>query len=321
MKSRFNWAAFRSGSNVQLLLLPILSVLVIFVPLAVLRPVVTRYIGLQLLLNMAIPLSLATLAQMLAMAIGEIDFSIGNLVSLVTCIMGTVVPAHPWYGLALLAAIVLVYMLIGAILQLRGLSSIVVTIGMSFIWTGLAVTIQPSPGANIPLVLQQVVSIVPPLVPLPVLFLAVLAAAGHLFLFRTNVGVLLRGVGGNIKAISQSGHSITWLKAVVFGLVGLLGILSGMALAGITTSADANIAVNYTLLSVAGVMLGGGSFAGGKVSAVGAVLGACTMTLLGTLLTFLKVSPDWQIGSQGFVLLVVLFLNGIAKSPRKGTYA
>ncbi len=315
------WAAIRRGSSVQLLLLPILSVLVIFIPLTILRPVVLRYGGLQLLLNMAIPLSLATLAQMCAMAIGEIDFSIGNLVSLVTCIMGAVIPDNLVLGLALLAGIVAVYMFIGAMLQVRGLSSIVVTIGMSFVWTGLAVTIQPSPGSNIPIALQKVVSLAPPIVPLPVLFLVGLAVVGHLVLFRTSFGILVRGLGGNLKAISQSGHSITALKAAVFGLVGLLAILSGMTLAGITTSSDANIASNYTLLCVAGVMLGGGSFAGGKVSAVGAVLGACTMTLLGTLLTFLRVSPDWQIGSQGFILLLVLFLNGIVKAQRKAKYA
>ncbi len=102
--------------------------------------------------------------------------------------------------------------------------------------------------------------------------------------------------------------------------MGLFGILSGIALAGITTSSDANVASNYTLLSVAGVMLGGGSIAGGKVSAVGAVLGACTTTLVGTPLTFLQISPDWQIGAQGTILLVVLFLNGLAKSEEEARY-
>jgi ribose transport system permease protein len=192
---------------------------------------------------------------------------------------------------------------------------------MSFIWTGLAVTIQPTPGGNIPAVLQRLLAAKPPFLPLPVWFLVALAVIGHLFLFRTGFGVLVRGTGGNMKAISQSGHSITGIKAVVFALVGLMGVLSGLALAGITTSADANIASNYTLLTVAGVMLGGGSFAGGKVSAVGAVLGACTMTLVGTLLTFLRISPDWQIGSQGFILLVVLVLNGLVQSMGKARRA
>lgn len=314
-------ASFRRSGNLQILLLPILSMLVIFIPLALLRPIVLKYLGLQLLLNMAIPLSLVTMGQMFAMAIGEIDFSIGNLVSLVTCIVGSVLPANIALGMGMLLGIIVVYMVIGAFLHLRKLSSIVVTIGMSFIWTGLAVTIQPSPGSNIPAVLQTMVSVNPPVVPLPVLFLIGLAVIGHLALFRTGFGILVRGIGGNVKAIGQSGHSIALTDAAVFGLVGLFAILSGIALAGLTTSSDANVAANYTLLSVAGVMLGGGSFAGGKVSAVGAVLGAVTMTLVGTLLTFLKISPDWQIGSQGFILLIVLFLNGIVKSPSEARYA
>ena len=314
------FTAFRRGSSVQVILLPILSALMVFVPLALLRPNVLRYAGLQLLLNMAIPLSLATVGQMFAMSIGEIDFSIGNLVGLVTCIVGTTIPTHPGLGFLLLAAILGAYVLVGALLYWRKLSSIVITIGMSFIWTGLAVTIQPTPGGNVPAIVQTAVSIAPPILPLPVFFLVILAVLGHILLFKTKFGVLVRGVGGNMRAIAQSGHSIALIQACVFGAVGLCSILAGTALAGITTSADANISANYTLLSVAGVMLGGGSFSGGKVSAAGAVLGACAMTLVGTLLTFLKISPDWQVGSQGLILLLVLFLNGIVKSTREAKY-
>lgn len=311
------FSAIRRGSSLQVILLPVLSALVVFIPLALLRPIVLGYTGLQLLLNMAIPLSLATLGQMFAMSIGEIDFSIGNLVGLVTCIAGTMIPTRPGLAFLLLAGILGAYVLIGALLYWRKLSSIVITIGMSFVWTGLAVTIQPTPGGDVPAIVQKAVSLAPPALPLPVLFLVVLAVLGHILLFKTNFGILVRGVGGNMKAIAQSGHSIAALQAAVFGAVGLFGILAGTALAGITTSADANMASNYTLLSVAGVMLGGGSFSGGNVSAAGAVLGACAMTLVGTLLTFLKISPDWQVGSQGLILLLVLFLNGMVKSARE----
>ncbi len=82
-----------------------------------------------------------------------------------------------------------------------------------------------------------------------------------------------------------------------------------MALVGLTTSADANIALRYTLLSIAGVILGGGEFVGGRVSPVGAVVGALTLTLAGSFLSFLRISPDWQIGAQGAVLIVVLGLR------------
>ncbi|MGA2480200.1 MAG: ABC transporter permease [Spirochaetia bacterium] len=312
------WARKRNGNRD--LLMPVISLLVVFLPIVILRPRVFSYTGLQLLLNMAIPISLVTVGQMFAMSIGEIDFSLGNLVSLVTCIVGTVIPRNPPFGIALLLAIFVIYMIIGAFLSLRKVPSIVVTIGMSFVWMGAAVIIQPSPGGSVPLFLQKAFALLPPFLPLPVIFMVVLAVVVHLIVFRTTFGVLVRGVGGNLKAVQLSGHSVLRVQVIVFSLVGLFGILGGIALASITTSADANIAGNYTLLAVAGVILGGGSFAGGKVSAAGAVLGACTMTMVGTLLAFLRISTDWQIGAQGFMILVVLFLNVITNRTGKETY-
>jgi len=314
-------SALRRGNSLRVLVLPIASVLVILIPIAILRPNVLKYTGLELLLNMTIPLSLATVAQMFAMSIAELDFSIGNLIGLVTCIVGTVLPKSTSLGIVMLIGIIGVYMLIGAFLNFRKVSSLVVTIAMSFVWTGLAVTIQPTPGGNVPPVIEKIVSVNTPLVPFPVLFMIALALIGHFVLFRTKFGILMRGVGGNIKAVGLAGHSITWIKALVFGCVGFFGVLSGIALAGITTAADANIAPTYTLLTIAGVMVGGGSFSGGKESAVGAVLGACVMTLVGTLLTFLQISPDWQVGVQGAVLLLVLFANGLASRTGETKYA
>ena len=82
---------------------------------------------------------------------------------------------------------------------------------------------------------------------------------------------------------------------------------SGLALIGITTSADANIGNGYTLLSIAGVILGGGEFVGGRVSPIGAVIGALTLALAASpLLTFMHIPPDWQVAANGAILIIVL---------------
>jgi len=302
------------------ILMPLVSIILVSVPIVILKPRVMSYMGIYLLLNMAIPMVLVTIAQMFAMTIGEIDFSLGNLVSLVTCIVGTVFPKNPGLAIAMLASIIAIYMIIGALLYLRNLQSIVVTIGMSFIWLGLAILIQPSPGGNVPQIIVSFMQMKTPFIPMPLIFMIVMAFLLFLILFRTNFGILLRGVGGNKRAVEQSGHSVLKTQMFVFGIVGLFGILSGTALAGITTSADPKIAQNYTLIAVGSVLLGGGSFAGGTVSGVGVVLGACTMTLVGTLLTFLKISPDWQIGTQGMIILVVLFINSQLKKSGRVRY-
>ncbi len=60
-------------------------------------------------------------------------------------------------------------------------------------------------------------------------------------------------------------------------------------------------------LSIAGVILGGGEFVGGKVSPIGAVIGALTMAMAASpLLTFMRIPPDWQVGANGAILVVVL---------------
>jgi ribose transport system permease protein len=87
----------------------------------------------------------------------------------------------------------------------------------------------------------------------------------------------------------------------------VFGVLSGLSLLGLTTSADANLALRYTLLSIAAVILGGGEFVGGRVSPIGAVIGALTLALAASpLLTFMRIPPDWQVAANGAILIVVL---------------
>ena len=100
------------------------------------------------------------------------------------------------------------------------------------------------------------------------------AAIGYFGLMRTSYGAILRGVGGNAVAIQRAGWSLLAAKTTLYALTGFFGVLAALALVGITRSADANIGNGYTLLSIAGVILGGGEFIGGIVSPIGAVLGA-----------------------------------------------
>ena len=39
------------------------------------------------------------------------------------------------------------------------------------------------------------------------------------------------------------------------------------------------------------------------------MLGALTLALVGSLLSFMRISPDWQIGAQGVMLIAVLALR------------
>jgi ribose transport system permease protein len=291
------------------LLVPAVSFAALLAATFWLQPRAMSYLGLNLLFNLAVPIALATVAQMLIIAVNDLDLGIGAFVSFVACVAATFLVETPLLGAAILAGAIGVYALVGLVIHLRGLPSIVVSLGMSFVWAGLAVLILPAPGGTAPAWVRAVMTMRPPLVPMAIVASVAIALVTHLLVMRSSFGVALRGVGGNERSIARAGWSVARLRAGAYALAGVFGVLAGVALVGLTTSADANIALRYTLLSIAGVILGGGEFTGGRVSPVGAVIGALTLTLAGSFLTFLRLSPDWQIGAQGAILILVLTIR------------
>ncbi|MCB5204898.1 ABC transporter permease [Neorhizobium sp. T786] len=308
------------SSGTVRMIIPAVSLAVLLSAVFYMQPRAMSYTGLNLLFNLAVPIALATIAQMLIMAVNDLDLSMGTFVSFAACVTATFLQSSPFVGLLILIGAIAVYAAMGVIIYLRELPSIVVTLGMSFVWAGLAVLLLPSPGGSAPDWARALMTSKPPVVPMAIVASVVIAAVTHFLVMRSSFGVLIRGVGGNSRSVERAGWSVIGIRAATYALAGLFAVLAGIALVGLTTAADANIALRYTLLSIAGVILGGGEFVGGRVSPVGAVIGALTLTLAGSFLSFMRISPDWQIGAQGAILIVVLglrlFLNRLEKREK-----
>jgi len=292
-------------------ILPALSLAILLAAIFYLQPRTMSYAGLNLMLNLAVPIALATIAQLCVITVNDLDLSIGAYVGFVVSVAATLLVDTPVVGILVLAGGIAVYALLGALIHLRNLPSIVVTLGMSFVWLGAALLVLPAPGGHSPEWVAALVKLKPVLVPFPILAACIIAIAAHFALMRTAYGSILRGAGGNPKAIERAGWSLLKAKVTMFGLAGFFGMLAGLALIGLTTSAQANVADRFTLLSIAGVILGGGDFVGGRVSPIGAVIGAITLTLAGSFLAFMRIPPDWQIGAQGAILILVLAMRAV----------
>jgi ribose transport system permease protein len=287
--------------------LPALSLALVLAAIAWLNPRAISYLGFNLMLNLAIPIALATIAQMFVIAVNDLDLSIGFFVSFIGCVAATWLEQKPLIGVLVILGAVGVYALLGALIHLRNLPSIVVTLGMSFVWQGAAILLLPQPGGRAPDWLRSFMTLHTPFVPFPIIAAVVIAIVTHVGLMRTSYGVILRGAGGNPRAIWRAGWSLLRAKVIAFSFAGIFGVLSAFALIGLSTAADANVGNGYTLLSIAGVILGGGEFVGGRISPIGAVIGALTLALASSsLLSFMHIPPDWQVGANGAILIVIL---------------
>ena len=103
----------RLTSDAMRLVIPALSMTVLLAAVFWLQPRAMSYFGLNLLLNLAVPIALATIAQMLVMAVNDLDLSIGAFVSFVACVTATFLRDAPLVGTLILAGAVGVYALIG----------------------------------------------------------------------------------------------------------------------------------------------------------------------------------------------------------------
>ncbi len=291
--------------------LPAASFTILLAAIFYVQPRAMSYFGMNLMLQYTVPIALATIAQMFIITVNDLDLSIGPFVGLTACIGATWLADTPLLGLLALAGCIAAYAALGALIHWRNLPSLVVTLGMSFVWLGVAVMVLPTPGGTAPGWVKAIIGVKTPFVPFPIIAAVVIGLVVHMALMRSSYGAVLRGAGGNPKAIGRAGWSLLKIKMVMYASAGFFGVLSGLSLIGLTSAADAHIADRYTLYAIAGVILGGGEFVGGRVSPVGAVIGAMTLTLTGSFLTFLKISPDWQIGAQGGILIIVLALRAL----------
>ena len=78
--------------------LPALSLALVIAAIAWLNPRAISYFGFTLMLNLAIPIALATMAQMFVIAGNDLDLSIGTFVGFVCCVSATWLRDEPWLG-------------------------------------------------------------------------------------------------------------------------------------------------------------------------------------------------------------------------------
>src|SRR4051812_38509268 len=102
-------------------LLPALSLTLVLLAIAWLNPRAISYLGFTLMLNLAIPIALVTIAQMFVITVNELDLSIGPFVGFVGCVTATWLTETPLLGIAVLLGAILVYAALGALIHLRNL--------------------------------------------------------------------------------------------------------------------------------------------------------------------------------------------------------
>jgi ribose transport system permease protein len=125
---------------------------------------------------------------------------------------------------------------------------------------------------------------------------------------RTIFGRSVLAVGQNPRAARLAGLNVNRTLGGVYVISGVLAGVAGMLLAAYSGGASLNMGEDYLLMSIAVVVLGGTSIAGGS-AAVAGVWGAATLLdLVVTMLNVMRVQAGVRYLVTGCIIIAVLAL-------------
>ncbi|OWV83211.1 ABC transporter permease [Rhizobium sp. R693] len=263
--------------------------------------------------NKATLLAFVAMAQSLVVITAGIDLSAGMVLVLCNCLASWLVVGTPLQtGLgvvAVLAAGLACGALNGVIIIFGRLQPIVTTIATSAIFFGLALLLRPTPGGSVNEALADFfTSKLWGTFPTSLVVLGATVLLVWVPFSRSIYGRTAYAAGSSENAAYMSGMPLKRAKLAAYALAGTLSAMGGLYLTFFSYTGEAAFASGnaYTLYSIAAVVLGGVSLAGGKGSAIGAVFGALAFRTIGDLLFVFDLDPLWQPLFQGIVLMLAI---------------
>jgi len=268
--------------------------------------------------NKGVLLAVVAIAQTLPVLIAGIDLSVGMVFVLANCLASHwVVGSAGQAGvgaLGVLAVGALCGWVNGAIIVYGRLQPIITTLATGIIYYGFALGLRPVPGGDVHAGLADALTgTLPGGVPTMLVVLLAIVLLVWMPYRRSVLGRAALAIGSSEAAAYMSGVAIGRTKIVTYTLAGLLSAVGGLLLTFVTYSGEASSAIGgvYTLNSIAAVVIGGTSLAGGAGSAIGSIFGALVLRTIGDLLFVFDLEPLWQPLFQGIILLTAVSLGAL----------
>lgn len=276
----------------------------------------------------SLPLIYLGIGQAIIVIAGGIDLSLGALLLLANAIAARLMEGQA-FGVVLLIAVTLVVgigilnAMTGYIISISRVPDIVVTLATSYIWSGLALWILPSPGGGTAPTFRWLFtgaeSGIGGTYVMPILMMAIPAIALFILSKRSQIGLSLYAIGSDSTAARLTGLDVRRAKIASYAIGGAMAALAGLATVAITGTGDPRFSVgaNATLNSVAAVVLGGIALTGGTGSILGVVAAAIILIMLNPVLSAMGIDPNTAQVIQGVLIAGLMMVGGLVALLRE----
>jgi ribose transport system permease protein len=245
---------------------------------------------------------------------GGIDLSVGALVALAS-VWATTVATQDYGAAAMVACALLVGVgagLVNGVLIAYGrLVPFIVTLAMLASARGLAAKLADNRTQIVRV--QSIVEIARKDivgVPLLLVILAVVVAAGWVVLNRTTFGRRTFAIGGNPEAARLAGIDVRRHTVALYALSGLCCGIAALMLMARTTTGSSTHGNLYELNAIASVIIGGTLLSGGKGTLVGSLLGVLVFQTITNIFILNNLATEVQSIANGLIIVAAVLLQG-----------
>ncbi len=276
----------------------------------------------------SLPLVYLAVGQAIIVIAGGIDLSVGAMMILANSIAAQLMFEQPFpVTLAIAVLVVLIGAaingVVGWVITVSRVPDIVVTLATSFILSGLALVVLPSPGGGTSEGFRAMFTgsgsgsgsnFWPSLVAI-----AIPTALAAWWMKGTRNGLSLYASGSSLTAAYLSGVRTARAKIISYSLGGAFAALAGLSALAITGSGESRSATAglFTLRSVAAIVLGGVALTGGIGSVVGAAAAGIILFTLSPILSAMGIDPNTAQVVQGVLIVVVMMIAGVIELRRQ----
>ena len=298
------------------------ALIVIFVALYVFTVLLRENYRLDALAIASLPVAFAAVGQAIVVISGGIDLSVGSVMALTNVIAAVLLESYPELAVPIVLLVLVIGLAIGtvngALVVLSRVPDIVVTLAMLFVWAGAALLVLGTPGGGSVDWLNDAIKggLVVDYLPMALVLLLVIVFAIWIPLRRSRLGLSIYAIGSDQLAAFRSGVDIARTKIAAYAVTGLFASLGGLSLTA-STGIGTPIPGPYLLLSVAAIVLGGVSLAGGRGGLLGPIVGIYILGLIRADLTFLGVEPAFSTVVQGVIMVAVVMIGAYLTLRRR----
>ena len=273
-------------------------------------------------MNAFAPLILLAMGQAIIIVSGGIDLSTGAALSLLTCVLTSVMKrGDPVTGVYALLIALVVAIATGAVngvgIGYLRIPPVIVTFATSFIWLGAGLFLRPTPGgesvpwfkcfydlsgiAGAPVAAKHLAAILP-----PAFWLIVIGVLLWAFLKRTRTGRYFYAVGSNNDSAFESGINTARVQMYASIANSIFIFLAALFFVGQNQSGDARMGDPLTLKAIAAVVVGGIALSGGRGSVYFAIAGALILSLVNKIIFFANIPYAYQTLVGGAIVIAAI---------------